>query len=132
MPTTDTSKTTGKKILLIDDDLFIRDLYDEVLTQAGFVVETAANGKTGLEKILAGGYDLILLDVMMPQLDGIAILGELETQQPKLKNGPIVLLTNLAHDPVIKEALKKGAKDCFIKADLNPDEFLTKVQALIQ
>lgn len=132
MPTTDTSKTTGKKILLIDDDLFIRDLYDEVLTQAGFVVETAANGKTGLEKILAGGYDLILLDVMMPQLDGIAILGELETQQPKLKNGPIVLLTNLAHDPVIKEALKKGAKDCFIKADLNPDEFLTKVQSLVQ
>ncbi len=120
----------GKKILLIDDDLFIRDLYHEVLEQGGYVVETAADGKAGLEKIQAGGFDLILLDIMMPQLDGIGILSELEINPPKQKNGPIVLLTNLAHDPVVKDALKKGAHDCFIKADMNPDEFLSKVHAL--
>ncbi len=121
-----------KKILLIDDDLFIRDLYHEVLEQAGFEVETAADGKAGLEKILLGGFDLILLDVMMPQLDGIGILSELAVQKPKQNNGPIVLLTNLAHDPIIKEALQHGAKECFIKADLNPDEFLTKVKGLLR
>jgi len=118
----------AQKILLVDDDQYIRELYEEVLKNAGFEVETAVDGKEGFEKIKAGGYDLILLDVMLPYLDGIGILKKLEEEKPKSKNGPIMLLTNLASDPVIQEAIQKGAVACLNKAEMNPDEFLKKVK----
>lgn len=115
------------KILLVDDDLYIRELYEEILKNAGYEVEMAVDGKEGFEKIVAGGYDLILLDVMMPYIDGIGILKKLEDDKPKKSNGPIILLTNLAYDPVMKEALQRGAAVCLYKAEMNPDEFLKKV-----
>ncbi len=120
----------ANKILIIDDDLYIRDLYDEVFKDAGFTVTTAIDGKDGLEKIKQGGFDTILLDVMMPKLDGLGVLTELQTNPPAAPNGPIILLTNLAHDQVIKEALTKGVKGYLIKADLNPDELVQKVKSL--
>jgi DNA-binding response OmpR family regulator len=115
------------KILLVDDDLYIRELYEEILKNAGYEVEMAVDGKEGLEKIVEGGYDLILLDVMMPYIDGIGILKKLEDDKPKKSNGPIILLTNLAYDPVMKEATERGAAACLYKAEMNPDEFLKKV-----
>ena len=118
-------------ILLVDDDQFIRELYEEILKNEGFEVETAVDGKEGLEKIMEGGYDLILLDVMMPQVDGIGVVRSLEKQMPKQKNGPILLLTNLMHDPVIDEALQKGVKACLNKADLTPEDFLQQVKAAL-
>lgn len=120
------------KVLLVDDDQYIRELYEEVLKNAGFEVETAVDGKEGLEKITAGGYDLVLLDVMMPYMDGIGILTELQEHKPLKTNGPIVLLTNLAYDPVIKEALQKGAVACLNKAEMNPDEFLIKIKEFLK
>lgn len=117
-----------KRILIVDDDKFIRELYEEILTNEKYEVETAADGKTGLEKIQAGGYDLILLDVMMPQIDGIAIVQTLKESPPKKKNGPIIFLTNLANDPVIDQALQKGVKSCLSKADLTPEDFLKHVK----
>ena len=60
-----------KKILLVEDDQFTRELYDEVLKDAGFDVTTAVNGEEGLGYIREGGYDLILLDVMMPKIDDL-------------------------------------------------------------
>lgn len=112
------------KILLVDDDLYIRELYVEILTGAGYEVEVAVDGKEGYEKIVAGGHDLILLDVMMPYLDGVGILKKLEEEKIKADNGPIILLTNLAYDPVIKEATERGVVACLYKAEMNPDEFL--------
>ena len=69
----------AQKILLVDDDQFIREIYEELLKKAGYEVDTAVDGKEGYEKILNGGYNLILLDVMLPFLDGIGILDELTT-----------------------------------------------------
>lgn len=115
------------KVLLVDDDLYIRELYVEILKNAGYEVEVAVDGKEGFEKIVAGGYDLILLDVMMPYLDGIGILKKLEEEKPQKSNGPIILLTNLAYDPVMKEATQRGAVACLYKAEMNPDEFLKNV-----
>lgn len=121
-----------QKILLVDDDQYIRELYEEILKNAGYEVETGVDGKEGLEKINSGGYDLILMDVMMPYLDGIGILKELAEKKPTKKNGPIMLLTNLAYDPVIKEALQMGAVACLNKAEMNPDEFLKKVKEVLK
>ncbi len=122
----------SKRILLVDDDQFIRELYEEVLKNEAYEVDTASDGKQGLERILEGGYDLILLDVMMPQLDGIGIVRTMEKELPKKKNGPILFLTNLSHDPVIDEALQKGVRACLNKADLTPEDFLKHVQEALK
>lgn len=121
-----------QKILLIDDDQFIREMYEEVLKNEGYEVETAIDGKEGLEKIMTGGYDLILLDVMLPYIDGLGILTQLQKDKPKKANGPIILLTNLAFDPAVKEALQKGATMCLYKAEMNPGEFVNKIKEILK
>ena len=122
----------AQKVLLVDDDQYIRELYEEILKQAGYEVDSAVDGKEGYEKMNQGGYDLVLLDIMMPYLDGIGIMKKLREAPPKNKNGSVILLTNLAYDPVVKEAMESGVKACLNKADMNPDEFLKKVQELIK
>ncbi len=121
----------NKGILLIEDDEVIRELYQEVLTEAGFLVDPARDGEEGLTKTLQGGYRLILLDIMMPKLDGIEFLSRLENQQPSIQNGPIVLLTNLAHDEILNEGLEKGAHSYLVKADLDPSQLVEYVTRLI-
>ena len=123
--------STPKKILLVDDDLFIRELYDEVLKSEGYDVDTASDGKEGFDKITENQYDLILLDVMLPKIDGIGILSELK----KLKNHPplssIIFLTNLAHDPVVKQVTEQCVRKCLIKADITPDQLVAEVKAAL-
>lgn len=120
-----------QKILIVEDDEFIRDIYKEVLGGAGFDITTGVDGEDGLMKILEGGFDLILLDLMMPKLDGFGVLKQLQGKTPKEKNGPIVLLTNLAHDNVLKDAMALGAKSYLIKSDLNPEQLTEKVSAFL-
>lgn len=120
-----------KKILLIEDDQFTRELYLDVFSANGFEMDSAPDGEAGLVKAKEGGYDLILLDVMMPKLDGLGVLKGLKASSPKKTNGPIILLTNLAHDPVVKEALETGAKGYLVKAEYNPDELLEKLKAYL-
>src|SRR5207245_2526054 len=99
----------SKKIIVVDDDQYIRELYEEVLKGEGYEVDSATNGEEGLPKLQQGGYDLVLLDVMMPKLDGMGVLNALSANPPLTKNGPIVLLTNLDNIALIKEAQTKGA-----------------------
>ncbi len=119
------------RLLIVDDDLYIRELYQEVLTDAGYQVDTAKDGMDGLNKIKVGGYKIILLDVMMPQLDGIQVLVESAKIKSEKPNGPIILLTNLSHDPIIQEGLKQGAKTYLIKADITPDELVNKIEEIL-
>lgn len=120
-----------KRVLIIDDDQYIRDLYQEVLTEAQFNVTTAIDGEEGLAKAREGGFDLILLDAMMPKVDGLGVLKGLKEEPPKAANGPILLLTNLAHDTVINQALQEGAKTYFVKSEMNPDEFLDNIKKFL-
>lgn len=121
-----------QKVLILEDDQYTRDVYQEVLIGAGYDVSTAVDGEEGLVKIKEGGYQLILLDMMMPKLDGLGVLSALKESPPVVSNGPIILLTNLAHDPVINKALSLGAKSFLIKSDLNPDELVAKLKELIK
>lgn len=120
-----------KRILVVEDDQNNRNLYQTVLTNAGYRVDTAVDGNDGLTKCQAGGYDLILLDVMLPKMDGIGILTELKKNPPKVQNKKIYLLTNLAHDPIIKEAVDLGITDVILKTDVNPDELINKVKEIL-
>jgi CheY-like chemotaxis protein len=118
----------NKRILVIDDDLYLRELYEEILKNAGYEIDTAIDGQEGIEKIKQDGYDLVLLDMMMPKIDGLGVLTQLSQTQPPPKNGPVILLTNLGHEPVIQEALQKGATAYLIKADITPDQLLEEVK----
>ena len=117
-----------KKILLVEDDQFTRELYVEVLKDAGFEINSAVDGLDGLAKIKMGRYDLILLDVMMPKMDGLDVLRSLINEPPAVKNGPIVLLTNLTNDPVIDTAYGLNAKGHLVKSDITPGELVEHVK----
>lgn len=119
-----------KKILIVDDDQFLRDLYEEILKDAGYEVDMAVDGEDGLAKIQATAYDLILLDIMMPKLDGLGVLKRLKETPTAHKNN-IVMLTNLAHNPIVKEVMDLGAISYLIKADMTPDQLLDNVKKVI-
>ena len=121
----------AKKILVVDDDLYIRELYEEVLKTEGYEVETAKDGEETLGRLQQGGYDLILLDIMMPKLDGLGVMDALKKTPPPVPNGPILLLTNLDHDPLIKDAMDKGASAFIIKADITPGDLVGQVKKFL-
>lgn len=118
----------AKRLLVVDDDEYIRELYEEVLTDAGFTVETAIDGEDGLLKIQKATYDLVLLDIMMPKKDGVEVLRTLRDEKNDVH---VLLLTNLAHDPVMKEGKSLGALAYLIKADMTPDQLVDKIKDLL-
>lgn len=120
-----------KRVLVVDDDQYIRDIYKEVLEEEKYQVDTAVDGQEGLIKAQAGGYDLILLDAMMPKLDGLGVLKALKQNPPKQENKVILLLTNLAHNNVVDEAIENGAKSYLIKSEMNPDQFLQGIKKFL-
>ena len=116
-----------KKILLVEDEDFIRELYVRQLTKAGFEVKTAVDGTTGLNTLKQEAFDLLLLDIMLPGMNGLQLLREFKTQNP---NSPMItiLLTNLGQEAVIKEGFELGAQAYLIKASYTPDQVVTEVK----
>lgn len=121
-----------KRILIVEDDQFLREFYQELLSSEGFLVDAAADGEVGAQKILSGGYDLILLDIMLPKKDGLQILRDLKIHPSKQPNEVIVILTNLGQDALIKECFSLGAEGFLIKSALNPDEVLVQIKAFLE
>ena len=125
------SMTDKKTILVVDDDRDTVDVYRRVLEEKGFAVEPALDGAKGLELAKKGGYALILLDLMMPNVDGLKVLTELAASPPATPNGSVIVFTNLSHDPVIAQAMALGAKACFVKSDITPDKLVEKITAYL-
>jgi CheY-like chemotaxis protein len=121
-----------KRVLIVEDDQFLREFYEELLSSEGMVVETAAEGESALAKIHEGAYDLILLDIMLPKKDGLAILRETKINPPAKPNGPIVVLTNIGQDAIIKNCFEAGAAGYMIKSALNPDQVLQEIHNYLQ
>lgn len=121
-----------KKILIVEDDQFLREFYQELLNEEGYITDAASDGEMGLSKIVSNEYNLILLDIMLPKKDGIQILRDLKTTPPKSQNATIVILTNLGQDAVIKECFNLGADGYLIKSALNPDQVLAEVKSYLQ
>ena len=121
-----------KTILFIEDDKPIAEMYSRILEREGYHVEFAYNGRDGLEKAQAKTYDLILLDIMMPEKTGIEVLHELRGEDGTGAPGTkIVILTNLAQDKTSQEALKAQADGYIIKADIVPSQLAGIVGKLI-
>lgn len=116
------------KVLIIEDDQYIREMYALILKNAGHTVTEAPDGAVGLVEATNGGYDAILLDLMMPQMDGLTFLKSLKKKPPKQPNGPIIVMSNLAYSDAKDEAIELGAADFFVKADMEPKEVVAIVE----
>lgn len=122
----------SKKILIIEDDKFIAEMYSKLLVEHGYKVDFAVNGKDGIKQAKAADYDLILLDIMMPEVTGIDVLKELRGEDGiGLPNTKIVILTNLGQNKASQDALKAQADGYLIKADIVPSKLLEIVNRLL-
>ena len=118
-------------ILLIEDDEMISMMYQTKFSMEGHTIQTAADGAEGLEKARASKPDVILLDIILPKLDGFSVLKELKND-PETKKIPVILLTNLGQDDDVKKGKDLGADDYFIKSNHTPAEIVAKVKEMLQ
>lgn len=115
-------------LLVVEDDAAIRRGLVDALKFAGYSTREAADGRAGLEAALAGGFDLILLDILMPKLDGISVLREVRRVHPAL---PIIMLTALGQESDRVQGLKAGADDYVVKP-FSVTELLARVEAVLR
>ncbi len=118
------------KLLVVEDDQFLLDLYCDLLSGEGYEVDRAVNGTEAFEKMSKEQYDLVLLDIMLPEKDGITVLKELTENQRK-KVGQVVLLTNLNQEALINEGFSLGVVGYLIKSALAPDQVLSEVRSFL-
>lgn len=118
------------KILIIEDDPFISEMYVLKFKEAGFQIETASDGKAGLKKIKEYQPNIVLLDIVMPVMDGFDVLQELK-KNFSLPIPKIILLTNLGQKEDVDRGMKLGADDYIIKAHFTPSEVVKKVKKLL-
>lgn len=119
-----------KKILIVDDDAMISDMYLMKFTEDGFDAATVSDGKTALEKIESEKPDVILLDIVMPQMDGFDVLKELG-KKGLLQNTKVILLSNVGQKEDVEKGFSLGASEYIIKANFTPSEVLEKVKKII-
>ena len=119
------------KILIIEDDVFLADLYKTKFNLEGFDVYVAYDGEKGLELVAKKKPAVILLDLILPKVSGFAVLKSLK-EDNKLKDIPIVLLTNLSQKADVEKGLSLGAVDYLIKAHFMPSEVVAKIKNLVQ
>ena len=128
MPTT--AKT--KKVLLVEDDPFLSGMYQTKLKLEGFDVVSALDGEAALVKLQKDHFDIILLDIMMPKLNGFDVLKEIRKDKSKtVAKVPVIMLTNLGQKTDIEQGLLLGANDYIVKASFTPAEVISKITKLI-
>lgn len=120
-----------QRILVVEDDLFLRELYTDVLTGEGYKVEGAADGEEALRKMKVGGYNLVLLDIIMPKMDGLEVMRQIQNAPPQSPNKCVVFLTNLDKDEEIKTAMKLG-NGYLIKSQITPGSLVEEVKMYLE
>lgn len=119
-----------RKILLVEDEQVLRDAFTMILSIEPYLVDTAANGKEALEKCQKQKYDLVLLDIMMPVMDGVTFLQEMN--KLGLPVPRVIVLSNLSSGKQIDQALSLGAERNILKSSLSPKQLLTTVRYEIE
>lgn len=119
-----------KSVLLVDDDMTLREMYAERLKAEGFQVVAAKDGEEALQIATDSKPNIILLDIMMPKINGLDVLKKLK-EQPDTKDIPVIVLTALIQDRERMESVTRGADDYVVKSETMPGEVIQKVHALI-
>ena len=118
-------------VLLAEDDTFLANIYKTKFDMEGFKIVHADNGEKALEEARKKKPSIILLDILMPKMDGFSVLEELKKDKD-LKDTPVILLTNLGQKDDVDKGLAMGANDYLIKAHFKPSEVVAKVKAILK
>lgn len=129
----ETKKGNEKKnILIVDDEPDLRMMFKDILETWGYQTDEAEDGEQCLEKLEKSKYDLILLDLMMPRMDGMEALTEIKKNQDKYGSAPVLILTNLTSDVAIKEGFERRADGYLIKTELTPEQVIKEIENVLQ
>jgi len=119
------------KILIIEDDKFLRELITRKLTDEGFSIIEAVDGEDGLKKIKESKPDLVLLDLILPSIDGFEVLSKIKADA-SIASIPIIILSNLGQKEEVEKGLDMGAVDYLIKAHFTPGEIIEKIKNVLK
>ncbi len=121
----------GTKVLIIEDDKFLSELISTKLDKEGYEVDIALDGETGLTKIKEGKPTIILLDIMLPGIDGFEVLEKMQADEAS-KNIPVVILSNFGQEEKVERGLTLGAKDYLVKANFTTGEIVEKIKSTLE
>ena len=120
-----------KKILLVEDDLLIVEIYTTRLKEAGFEIESEVDGESAIRKLKEKDFDLVLLDIVLPNLTGFEFLEKIRNNE-KLKNVKVLILSNLGQKTDVDKAERLGAIKYLIKAHYTPSEVVEEIKKILE
>ena len=120
-----------QKILIIEDDKFLRELISRKLQEEGYEISEAIDGAEGLKKAKEEKSDLILLDLILPGMDGFDVLSKLK-EDAAISSIPVIILSNLGQKEDVEKGFKLGAIDYLVKAHFTPGEILEKIRKVLK
>lgn len=120
----------SKKILIIEDDKFLRELISQKISKQGYIVVEAIDGEDGIEEFKKEKPDLVLLDLILPGIDGFEVLSQIKSNA-ELSNTPVIILSNLGQKEDIEKGINLGADDYLIKAHFTPNEIIEKIDKVM-
>lgn len=121
----------GKSILIVDDDLTLREMYVERLKAEGFTVDAAKDGEEAIQRAKLNHPNVILLDIMMPKINGLDVLKMIKSDE-ETKDIPVLLLTALIQDIDKTKGLTSGADDYIVKSETMPGEVIEKIKNALE
>ena len=120
-----------KKILIIEDDKFLRELIAQKLVKEGYDIAEAVDGEKGIKAVGEEKPDLVLLDLVLPGIDGFEVLARIKGDS-EIAQTPVIILSNLGQKDDIEKGLKMGAVDYLIKAHFTPAEIIEKIRIVLK
>lgn len=120
-----------KKILVVEDDKFLRELIVQKLIKEGYETSEAVDGEQGIKKVKEEKPDLVLLDLILPGIDGFEVLSK-KREDPSVVQIPVIILSNLGQKEDVERGLKLGAVDYLIKAHFTPGEIIEKIKNILR
>jgi len=121
----------AKTILIVEDDKFLRELITQKLIKEGYETSEAIDGEEGIKKIKEEKPDLVLLDLILPGIDGFEVLSKMK-EDLALAQIPVIILSNLGQKEDVERGLKLGAVDYLIKAHFTPGEIIEKIKNVLK
>lgn len=121
----------AKKILFVEDEPSLQRAVGDTLEKSGFDVARATDGQQALDMIKSQDFDLVILDIILPKIDGFEVLKEIKAD-PNKKNIPVLVLTNLETSGDVQKALELGATNYLVKANYTLEQMIEKINSMIQ
>ena len=118
-------------VLVVEDDKFLRELISQKLIKDGFNVHGAIDGEEGLKMVKEFNPSIVLLDLILPGIDGFEVLSRIKND-PSMASIPVIVLSNLGQKEDVERGLKLGAVDYLIKAHFTPGEIIEKIKAILR